>query len=56
MSEFGGLWKQQNNPACIKNVTVGHYTKEDEEAYLESLKEEDGTAVPLTLTDLQIWR
>ena len=19
MSEFGGLWKQQNNPACTKN-------------------------------------
>ena len=22
MSEFGGLWKQQNNPACAKSVRV----------------------------------
>ena len=32
MSEFGGLWRNQNNPACsksvnLKNVEVGHYTK-----------------------------
>ena len=35
MSEFVGLWKQQNNPACTKSVSlhhveVGHYTKEAE--------------------------
>ena len=35
MSEFGGLWKQQNNPACTKSVSlhnaeVGHYTEEEE--------------------------
>ena len=23
MSEFGGLWKQQNNPACTKNDSNG---------------------------------
>ena len=37
MSEFGGLWKHQNNPACTKtkcqteslhNVEVGHWTEE----------------------------
>ena len=22
MSEFGGLWKHQNNPACTKSVRV----------------------------------
>ena len=22
MSEFGGLWKQQNHPACTKSVRV----------------------------------
>ena len=22
MSEFGGLWKHQNNPACTKNARV----------------------------------
>ena len=37
MSEFGGLWKQQNNPACtesvsLHNVEVGHYTKGEESA------------------------
>ena len=38
MSEFGGLWKHQNNPVCFKkcqsllrSTEVGHYTKEDEE-------------------------
>ena len=36
MSEFGGLWKHQNKPACTKsvsvqNVKVGHYTKEEED-------------------------
>ena len=37
MSGFGGLWKQQNNSACTKNVRslqnaeVGHYTEDDEE-------------------------
>ena len=35
MSEFSGLWKQQNNSACTKGVgvfimVVGHYTKEEE--------------------------
>ena len=35
MSEFGGLWKQQNNPTCTKSVSldyvaVVHYTQEDE--------------------------
>ena len=36
MSEFGGLWKRQNNPASTKsvkslqNVKVGHYPQEDE--------------------------
>ena len=35
MSEFGGLWKHPNNPACAKsvkslqNVEVGHCTKEE---------------------------
>ena len=35
MSEFGGLWKHQNNPACTKsvkslqNVEVGLYAKEE---------------------------
>ena len=34
MSEFGGLWKQQNNPAYIKSVSlyhveVGHYAEEE---------------------------
>ena len=37
MSEFGGLWKHQNNPACTKkcqaqslqNVEVRHYTEEE---------------------------
>ena len=23
MSEFGGLWKEQNNPACTKNDSNG---------------------------------
>ena len=36
MSEFGGLWKHQTNPACTESVSlhhveVGHYTKEEEE-------------------------
>ena len=36
MSEFGGLWKRQNNPACtanvsLHNVEVGHSTKEEKE-------------------------
>ena len=36
MSEFGGFWKHQNNPACTKSVSchhveVGQYTKEEEE-------------------------
>jgi len=38
MSELGGLWKHQNNPACFKkcqslrrSTEAGHYTKEDEE-------------------------
>ena len=37
MSEFGRLWKRQNNPACTKkyvslhNVEVGHSTKEEKE-------------------------
>ena len=36
MSEFGGLWKHQTNPACTKSVSLhhaeaGHYTKEEEE-------------------------
>ena len=32
ISEFGGLWKHQNNPACtqsvksLQNVEVGHST------------------------------
>ena len=35
MPDFGGLQKQQNNPACTKsvslhNVEVGHYTEEEE--------------------------
>ena len=35
MTEFGGLWRQQNNPACTKSVSldyveVVHYTQEDE--------------------------
>ena len=45
-SEFGGIWEQQNNPACTKsvkslqNVEVGHYTNaEKEEVYVA-----DGTA------------
>ena len=34
MSEFGGLWIHQNNPACaesvksLQNVEVRHYTEE----------------------------
>ena len=41
MSEFGGLWKHQNNPACTKsvkslqNVEVGHYIGEEEEGILK---------------------
>ena len=37
MSEFGGLWKHQNNPASTESVKslhsfeVGHYTREEEE-------------------------
>ena len=37
MSEFAGLWKHQNNPACSKkcqslqSVEVGHYAEEAEE-------------------------
>ena len=37
MSELGGLWKHQNNPACTKkcqcvqSAEVGHYTEEVEE-------------------------
>ena len=32
MSEFGGFWKHQNNPACTKsislqNVKIGLYTE-----------------------------
>ena len=45
MSEFGGLWKQQNNPACTKSVSlhhaeVGHYAKEAEEEEEEEEEEE----------------
>ena len=29
MSEFGGLWKQQNNPACIYSVKVFRLLKLD---------------------------
>ena len=37
MSELGGLWKHQNNPACtesvsLHNVEVGHYTIGEEGA------------------------
>ena len=45
MSEFGGLWKQQNNPACTKTRhslqydEAGHYTEEEEED--EEENEED---------------
>ena len=39
MSEFGGLWKQQNNPACTKSVGVFIILKldttEEEEEYTE---------------------
>ena len=49
MSEFGGLWKHQNNPACTKkekkkkghclqNVEVAQNTEEEEE---EEEEEED---------------
>ena len=37
MSEFGGVWKQQNNPACTKsvkslqNAEVGHCVEEQKE-------------------------
>ena len=35
MSQFGGLWKQQNNPACTESVSlhnaeVGYCRKEDQ--------------------------
>ena len=34
LSEFDGLWKHQNNPACTKSVSlrnfeVGRYTEEE---------------------------
>ena len=36
MSQFGGLWKQQNSPACtesvcLHNVEVGHYRKKEDQ-------------------------
>ena len=34
MSEFGGLWNNQTNPASsksVQNVEAGHYTEEVEE-------------------------
>ena len=36
MSEFGGLQKHPNNPACtqsvsLQNVEVGHYIEKEEE-------------------------
>ena len=35
MSEFGGLWKHPDNPACTENVSVlnadvEHYTEKEE--------------------------
>jgi len=53
MSEFGGLWmEQQNNPACTKSVKVlqrvevGHYT-EEEECWCTELRE----SIHTTLAD-----
>ena len=42
MSEFRGLWKQQNNPACTKsaslhNAEVGHYTEKEESFHFTAL-------------------
>ena len=34
MSEFSGLWNNQNNPASsksVQNAEAGHYTEEEEE-------------------------
>ena len=48
MSESGGLWKHQNNPAgtksvsSLQNVEVGHYTAEEEEE--KEKEEEEGLA------------
>ena len=33
MSEFGGLWKHQNNPACTNIVSL-HNVEEEEEGRL----------------------
>ena len=49
MTESGGLWKHQNNPAgtksvsSLQNVEVGHYRAEEEEEE-EKEEEEEGLA------------
>ena len=55
MSEFGGLWQHQNNPAaCTKRVSlhhveVGHYTKEEKEQAISSCNETNNMHVHLKL-------
>ena len=50
-SEFGGVSKHQNNPACTKsvslhNVEAGIYTEEGEEVHLETFLPE-----PVSITN-----
>ena len=57
MSEFGGLWKHQTNPACTKsvslrNVEVGHYTEEEEECSTGCRM--DGLLLGQVVTDVSI--
>ena len=47
MSEFGGLWQHQNNPACnksvksLQSVEAGHYKEEEEKEEEEEEEEEE---------------
>ena len=37
MSEYGGLWKHQNNPACTKSVGLQNVKAEH---YISNMEEE----------------
>ena len=41
-SEFGGLWKHQNSPACIRCVRVFKMSKLDSVLYTEEGQEKVG--------------
>ena len=56
LSEFNGLWKHQNNPACTKNVrlpslhnvVVRHYLEEDRITCLGRFRTKSLQSVPNT--------